>query len=109
LSKDGGETWDTTFVDPHLPDPICEGSLLNIGSKNGKSVLAFSNNDAIRNRDSLTLRISFNEGKTWKKKFLIEPKNTGYSDIVKISKKKIGVLYEADGYKEIRFEIIKWK
>jgi sialidase-1 len=109
LSKDGGETWDTTFVDHHLPDPICEGSLLNIGTKNGKSVLAFSNNDAIRNRDSLTLRISFNEGKTWKKKFLIEPKNTGYSDIVKISKKKIGVLYEADGYKEIRFEIIKWK
>jgi len=40
---------------------------------------------------------------------LIEPKNTAYSDIVKLSKKKIGVLYEADGYKEIRFTIVKWK
>ncbi|MGN6194131.1 MAG: exo-alpha-sialidase, partial [Ginsengibacter sp.] len=96
-------------VDRNLPDPICEGSLINIGTKKGKSVLAFCNNDDKNSRDSLTLRISFGEGKTWKKKFLIDPKNTGYSDIVKISKKSIGVLYEADGYKEIRFQIIKWK
>lgn len=108
LSKDGGETWDTTYVDHNIPDPICEGSLLNIGTKKGKSVLAFCNNDSEKSRDSLTLRISFDEGKTWKNKFLIEPKNTGYSDIVKVSKKKIGVLYEADGYKEIRFTIVKW-
>ena len=107
LSKDGGETWDTTFVDHNLPDPVCEGSLLNIGLKKGKSVLAFCNNDSEKSRDSLTLRISFNEGKTWKKKFLIDPKNTGYSDIVKISKKNIGVLYEANDYKEIRFTIVK--
>ena len=103
LSKDGGANWDTTFVDHNLPDPICEGSLLNIGTKKGKSVLAFCNNVSQQKRDSLTLQISFDEGKTWKKKFLIEPKNTAYSDIVKTSKKSIGVFYEADGYKEIRF------
>ena len=108
LSKDGGVNWDTTFVDHNLPDPICEGSLLNIGTKKGKSVLAFCNNDSKKSRDSLTLRISFNEGKSWKKKFLIEPKNTGYSDIVKLSKEKIGVLYEADDYKEIKFIRVKW-
>jgi len=109
LSKDGGETWDTTYVDRNLTDPICEGSLLNIGTKKGKSVLAFCNNDDTSRRNSVTLRISFDEGKNWKKKFLIEPKNTCYSDIVKISKKKIAILYEAGGYKEIKFEIIKWK
>jgi sialidase-1 len=109
LSKNGGETWDTTFVDHNLPDPICEGSLLNIGTKKGRSVLAFCNNLEKNNRDSLTLQISFNEGKTWQKKFLIELKNTGYSDIVKLSKKTIGVLYEAEGYKEIRFKKINWK
>jgi sialidase-1 len=59
LSKDGGETWDTTFVDHNLPDPICEGSLLNIGTKKGKSVLAFLNNVSQHKRDFLTLRISF--------------------------------------------------
>ena len=107
LSKDGGETWDTTFVDHNLPDPVCEGSLLNVGIKKGKSILAFCNNDDTKSRDSLTLRVSFNEGKTWKKKYLIDPKNTGYSDIVKVSKNQVGVLYEADGYKEIRFLVVK--
>jgi sialidase-1 len=109
LSNDGGETWDTTFVDHNLPDPICEGSLLNIGTKKGKSALAFCNDDDHNNRDSLTLRISFDEGKTWKKKFLIEPKNTAYSDIVKLTKNTIGILYEADEYKEIRFTVVKWE
>ena len=108
LSKDGGETWDTTYVDHNLPDPICEGSLLNIGTKNKKSILAFCNNDNKEKRDSLTLRISFDEGKTWKKKFLIEPKGTDYSDLVKLSKNTIGVLYEADHIKEIKFTIVKW-
>lgn len=101
LSKNGGETWDATYVDHNLPDPICEGSLLNIGTKKGKSVLAFCNNDDQKSRDSLTLRISFDEGKTWKKKFLIEQKNTGYSNLVELSEKEIDVLYEANGYKEI--------
>ncbi|MEO6948117.1 MAG: sialidase family protein, partial [Ginsengibacter sp.] len=67
-----------------------------------------SNNDSKKSRDSLTLRISFDEGKTWKKKYLIEPKNTGYSDIIQLSKRKIGILYEADDYKEIKFTTIKW-
>lgn len=109
LSKNGGETWDTTYVDYNLPDPICEGSLLNIGTKEDKSILAFCNNDDQKERDSLTLRISFDAGKTWKKKVLIDPKNTGYSDIVKLSKNTIGVLYEADDYKEIRFTVVKWE
>lgn len=109
LSKNGGESWDTTFIDYHLPDPICEGSLLNIGTCKGKSVLAFCNNYDKNNRDSLTLQISINEGKTWQERFLIEPKNTGYSDIVKVLKKRIGILYESGGYKEIKFAQIKYK
>jgi len=109
LSKDGGETWDTTFVDHNLSDPVCEGSLLNIGRKKSKSILAFCNNVSQQKRDSLTLQVSFDEGKTWRKKFLIEARNTGYADIVKLSKKTIVVLYEADDYKEIRFTIKKWR
>ncbi len=109
LSKDGGATWDTTFVDHNLPDPICEGSLLNIGTKKGKSILAFCNNVSQQHRDSLTLQISYDEGRTWKKRFLIDPKKTAYSDILKLSENKIGILYEADDYKEIRFTVVKWQ
>jgi sialidase-1 len=109
LSKDGGETWDSTFVDHNLPDPICEGTLLNIGTRKGKSVLAFCNNYDTNSRDSLTLQVSFDEGKTWKKKFLIEAKNTGYADIVQLSRNMIGILYEADEYEEIKFRCVRWK
>ncbi|MDP4285692.1 MAG: sialidase family protein [Bacteroidota bacterium] len=108
LSKDGGKTWDTTFVDYNLPDPECEASLLRLDTKRGRSVLAFSNNIDKNDRDSLTLHFSFDEGNSWRKNILVEPANTGYSDILQLSNKNIGVLYEADDYKEIKFKVVKW-
>lgn len=115
ISSNGGTSWDTVYFDPRLPDPVCQGSILAIGNRNGKNVIAFCNNaDTIR-RDNLTLRISYDEGKTWKKNFIIEkpPLNyrgdfTAYSDITKMSKHQIAVLYEMDSYKEIVFTVIDW-
>jgi sialidase-1 len=111
ISSDGGVHWDTTYYDIHLPDPVCEGSILNIGYKNHHNILAFCNNDDTAYRQNLTLRISFNGGKTWEKKYLVDKKgvSTAYSDIVKISKHKVGILYERNGYSQIVFRIIKWK
>lgn len=109
ISNDNGETWTSEFFDEKLIDPVCEGSLLNIGGKK----LAFTNAADIKKRNNLTLRISKNEGKTWSKTILIDANDgkgdfTAYSDIVKIGKKEIGVLYERDNYKEIVFKIVKW-
>ncbi len=114
ISSDGGATWDTTYFDKTLIDPVNEGSLLTIGHKNGKNIIAFCNAADTANRNQLTLRISFDDGKTWKKKFLIDQSDskkdyTAYSDLVKISKNKIGILYEKDNYKKIVFTIVKWK
>ena len=115
ISSNGGATWDTTYFDPNLPDPVCQGSILTIATKKSKSILAFSNAADARLRDNLTLRISMDEGKTWSRSFVVD-KSTGqgqkdftaYSDIVRLSKNKIGVLYERDGYKEIVFKVVKW-
>ena len=116
ISKDGGETWDKTYFDPNLPDPVNEGSILNIGKKKGKHILAFCNAADTKNRDNLTLRISFDEGKTWKISKVIDKAesdkvrdNSAYSDIVKLGKKKVGILYEKDNYKQIVFTVTKWK
>ena len=114
VSSNGGQRWDTSYYDYHLPDPVCQGSLLNIGKKKGKNILAFSNAADERKRDNLTLRISFDDGRTWKKSFLIDKAdqlkdNTAYSDIVKISGRKIGVLYEKNGYSQILFTTITWR
>lgn len=115
ISSHGGQTWDKTYFDKNLPDPVCQGSILNIGSKKGKNILAFCNAADTRRRNNLTLRISFDDGETWRKSFMIakSPELKGdysaYSDIVKLDRNKVGILYEKDNYSQIVFIIKKWK
>ncbi len=116
VSSNGGETWDTTYFDNVLIDPVNQGSILTIGKKKGKAIVAFCNAADIKRRDNLTLRISYDDGKTWKKNFVIDKAgvddkkdHTAYSDLVKISENKIGILYERDGYAQIVFSVIDWK
>ena len=116
ISKDGGETWDKTYFDPNLPDPVCEGSILSLGQKNGKHILAFANAADTKNRNNLTLRISFDEGNTWSWTQVIEKSNdakandyTAYSDIVKMNKNQIGILYEKNHYAHIVFKAVSWR
>jgi sialidase-1 len=116
ISRNGGENWDTIYFDNNLPDPVCEGSILNTGKRKGKQILAFCNAADTKNRNNLTLRLSFDEGKTWALSLPVDKGSgdqesdfTAYSDIVKLNKKTIGVLYERDNYSQIAFKIIKWK
>lgn len=116
ISSDGGASWDTTYFDQTLADPVNEGSLLTVGKRNGKNIIAFCNAADTGRRDNLTLRISFDEGKTWKKSYTIDGSPDGiqkdftaYSDIANLSKHQVAVLYERDGYKEIAFAVVSWK
>lgn len=116
ISSDGGATWDNTYVDQTLIDPVNEGSILNIGTKNGKNIIAFCNAADTQRRDNLTLRVSYDDGKTWSKSIVVDKSVEGnnsdftaYSDLVKLNGKAIGVLYERDGYKQIVFTAIKWE
>ena len=116
ISSNGGATWDTSYFDRALIDPVNEGSLLTVGKKGSKNILAFCNAADTIQRDNLTLRISYNDGHTWKKAIVVDKSGNGsqrdfsaYSDLVKLDKRKAGVLYERDGYKQIVFTVIKWK
>lgn len=113
ISETGGATWDSVWFDANLPDPVCQGSILKISQKKGKNILAFCNAADTRNRDNLTLRISYDEGKTWRHNIVVdkapagrERNHTAYSDIVKLGGRKIGVLYERDNYSTIVFSAI---
>jgi sialidase-1 len=115
LSRTGGASWDTAYYDHQLPDPVCQGSILTIGYVKGHSILAFCNDAATRHRDSLTLRISYDEGASWQKSFPIATGPRGYkgdfsaySDLVNISKNKIGILYEKENYSVIVYTEISW-
>ena len=118
VSSDGGATWDTTYFDKNLPDPVCQGTLLTIGKSKGNNILAFCNPADTERRNNLTLRISYDDGKTWKDKYLIakdpnpdkdnQRDYSAYSDIVNIDKRNVGILYEAGDYSEIVFTVVRW-
>ena len=115
ISSNGGESWDTTYFDTNLPDPVNQGSILTVGKKKGKNIIAFCNAADTRRRDNLTLRISYNDGLQYSKSIVVDKSNndkqrdfTAYSDLVKLSRKKIGVLYEKENYSRIVFKLIKW-
>lgn len=114
-SHNGGQKWDTVYFDKQLPDPVCEGSILNLRPSSKKAVLAFSNNASEKRRDSLTLRISYDEGRSWPRSWLIEAGTKGqkgdataYSDITVVGKKEIGILYERSNYQAIVFRLHRW-
>lgn len=114
-SNDGGVTWDTTYYDQNLPDPVNQGSVIS-WKKGKKYILAVSNAADTQTRDNLTLRLSKDDGKTWyfNKVIAKAPDGykgayTAYSDIVQINKKTIGVYYEKDNYQEIVFVPVKVK
>lgn len=116
VSSDGGATWDTTYADRRLPDPVCQGSLLNIGKKKGRAVLAFCNPADTAFRRNLTLRISTDEGRTWIKNYTVSNETgsnggdpAAYSDLVPNGRRMIGVLYEHNNYREIVFRSMKVK
>lgn len=114
-SSDGGTTWDTAYFEESLPDPVCQASILPIGMRNGKTVLAHSNASDPNHRNNLTIKISYDEGKTWLKSILVDrtddPKKsswTAYSDLVNIDQNTVGILYERDNYSQIVFKPITW-
>lgn len=108
-SSDGGVSWDTTFYDNNLPDPVNQGATLS-WKKGDKYILAVCNAADQQHRDNLTLRVSKDKGKTWYFNHVVAKAPEGYkgsysaySDMVLIKKNRVGVLYEKDNYKEIAF------
>jgi sialidase-1 len=113
-SSNGGEKWDTVFFNNDLIDPVCQGSILGIGIRKGKMVLASSNPADALKRDNLMIKISYDEGITWPKSMLVDKSSSGYkgdwsaySDLVLLNKNTIGILYERNNYSEIVFKRIK--
>ncbi|WP_035455719.1 sialidase family protein [Algoriphagus terrigena] len=115
-SSDGGQTWDEAAFDEDLPDPVCQGSILDLGEVDGQTILAHSNNANETERNQLTVKISFDEGKTWELTMPIDYTGdesklpwTAYSDLVNLNESTLGIIYERDDYQEIIFKPVVWK
>jgi len=108
FSKSGGEMWDSSFVCTDLPDPVCQGSILNIKFK-GKQMLFFSNPSSQTKRENLTIKASDDDGISWKWSFSIDKGPASYSDLVYPGKKDIGILYEKNSINAIVYSVNRIK
>lgn len=98
VTSDMGKTWSVHSSDSTLVEPVCQASLVKVEAKDnstGKDLLLFCNPASSKSRDRMTLRLSDDMGKTWKRSILLdEESGWGYSCICPIDKDHVGVLYE---------------
>lgn len=105
VSLDEGKTWKS-HKELQLVDPSCNGSIIRYTSKKdgySKNRLVFCNANSFKGRKNLSVRLSYDEGKTWTKGKVIYSGASAYSSLTVCKDGSIGVLYEANNYKEIRF------
>lgn len=100
VSSNNGKTWlkqDNTS----LTDPGCNGSIIRYTSiKDGfdKNRLLFVNPNSKNKRENLTVRISYDEGKTWSKGKTIYAGSAAYSTLTVLKNGDIGLFFEKDDY-----------
>jgi len=113
ISDDGGMTWSNIYADTTLIEPICQASLITYSIPARKSGKMFFLNPANENkRENMTLRLSYDEGKSWPVSRVLHAGPAAYSDITVLKSGEIGCLYEAgesSAYQGIVFQIIPLK
>jgi sialidase-1 len=112
VSRDGGESFTAPFrAIPGLYTPMVQGSVLRLRSRSadGYDRLLFSSPADPDRRRTMTIRSSYDEGRTWEsvdRGRTVTTDWSGYSDMVAISHDEVGLMYEGgavDARDEIRF------
>ena len=92
-SSDGGATFSPMDHDPTLIDPICNAGITRYMRK-GKNILIFTNAADSAKRQRLTVRLSYDSGKTWPVSRVIQLGPAAYSTVIVLRDGRIGVLFE---------------
>jgi len=101
-STDEGATW-VSRPDSSLIDPGCNAGIIRYTSvKEGadKNRLIFSNAKMKDDRVNMTVRISYDEGKTWSAGKTIYKGSSAYSSLCVLENGDIGLFFEKDNYTE---------
>ncbi len=110
ISADEGKTWETA-PDPTLIDPACNASIIrytSVADGHDKNRLLFSNAKSKNKRRNMTVRISYDEGKTWTEGKTIYAGDSAYSTLTVLENGEIGLLFEKDDHTEnmlVRFTL----
>jgi len=101
-SSDEGATW-LSKPDSSLIDPGCNASIIRYTSINegaDKNRILFSNAKMKDERSNMTIRISYDEGKSWTDGKTIYHGGAAYSSMTILANGDIGLLFEKDDYQE---------
>ncbi len=94
-SADDGLTFTKPVEDEALIEPVCQASILRYSGlrANERNIILFSN-PASTKREKLTVRASFDDGKTWPAANLLHGGPAAYSCLTVLPGGTIGCLYE---------------
>lgn len=98
-TTDRGKTWHSS-PDSTLVDPGSNASLIQYPAKNNRSILLFSNSNHPTERKNMSVRASFDEGKTWTDGKTIYSGSAAYSSMTILENGEIGLFFEKDEYSE---------
>ncbi len=110
-SRDGGQTWSELKPDTTLIEPVCQASLIAIHRPMRKPVLAFSNPASAKSRTNMTVRLSYDQGKTWKQSQVVYAGPSAYSNLVELTNGKLSCFFEAgvkSAYEGIVFQVVEF-
>jgi len=93
MSRDGGMTWSAPVADPALIEPVCQASLI-VGQVAKLPYRLLFSNPASTKRENMTVRVSYDEGKTWPVARTLHAGPSAYSCLTVLPDGTIGCLYE---------------
>jgi sialidase-1 len=94
-STDKGMTWSPVAEDPALVEPTCQASAVRLSTKaDGEKDRVLFSNPASERRENLTVRLSYDECKTWPVAKTLHPGPAAYSDLAILPDKTIVCLFE---------------
>jgi len=107
-SEDYGMTWSEVEFDKTLIEPICQASVIRFTDEDNhdKNRVLFSNPASQKERVNMTVRLSYDECKTWKVSKTLYPDPSAYSDPAIAADMTICCLYERgrnNPYEKIAF------
>lgn len=97
ISKNGGKKWSAIYPDTALIEPVCEGNLIQYKFPGKRECLIFSNPASMSSRTQMTVRVSYDNGKTWPLKKLVYEGPSAYSCLTVLPNGNPALFYEA-GY-----------
>jgi len=106
-SADGGLTWTKPVLNDELIEPVCQASFLRytVQPTHDRNRLLFSN-PASTGRVNMTVRLSYDEGKSWPVANVLHAGPSAYSCLTVLPDLTIGCLYERGNrhaYEKITF------